>query len=506
MSCTIYIPSLPSFFDDFSLRQLFNDCGRIKECGVIQHETLLKSSGFVKFTNTHCTKMAAAKKDQTILERSAIRVFVVWDIQETLSTIRVSNLPDDIHANGLKNLFSPFGDVVNVKISKNFENTEADVSFSRVEYAIRATDEMDGAAFGPNNGNLSVKLVNPDARCFKWKRNIFEYISNPWMNQSPSQRSNQKRNKSPPVQRCSQIQTQSNMWESSTSHSDLLTNDNQGNDAQNLTSNGYTTSPTSSILSASSGQSSSSILSSTSNGKNSPQENTTSKKSVSSSTNGGNMQEPSPLTLPNVYFMAPTCPIVNVDMGNRFISENDIVFNNDVFQSLPTMPLKQNQIPFYNIFSIPSLIPSINLQNPLSTNPVFPINASLLPNNSNSCVTNLAPLSNVSKKSTLPQANVLLQEQNISVGSSKKVATTSSQPIDAKTQKKQSVWSKEQEELGNYLHSTLKPQYPLRCEKLVGMLLTENKIKNIKFVMENPKALSEKVAYFNKLLDDIRHP
>jgi len=488
MSCSIYIPSLPSFFDDFSLRKLFNDCGQIKECGVVQHETLLKSCGFVKFANAHCAKMAAAKKDQTILERNAIRVFVVWDVQETLSTIRVSNLPHDIHVNGLRHLFSPFGDIVNVKINKNDENTEADISFSRVEYAIRATDEMDGAAFGPNNGNLCVNLVNADARCFKWKRNGFEYITNPWLNQASPQRSNQqKKNASPPVQ------TRIDMWKSSISHSDILVNDSLGNEIQNLSNSIYTTSPASSVRSAtsfSSGQSSTSVLSSTSNGKSYSQDSTLKKES--SVCSGNIMQEPTPLTLPNVCYMTPTGSF-----------GNDMRFNNDIFQSISAIPLTQNQIPFYGLFTIPSLMASINLPNGLPTNSVYPINTSSSPNKP--CETSLTSLSNVPQPYTVPQTNKCLPEQSTSVGSFKQAISSSSQPTNEKIQKKQSIWSKEQEELGNFLHAKLKSQYPRRCEKLVGMILMENKIKNIQFVMENSKAFSEKVAYFNKLLDDIHH-
>jgi len=67
------------------------------------------------------------------------------------------------------------------------------------------------------------------------------------------------------------------------------------------------------------------------------------------------------------------------------------------------------------------------------------------------------------------------------------------------------IWTKEQQELGNFLFAKLEPKYPERCGKLVGMLLTENKIKNVKFVNENEKAFYEKVEYFIKLLDEL-HP
>jgi hypothetical protein len=44
-----------------------------------------------------------------------------------------------------------------------------------VDYALQASKEMKDVIFGANHENLSVDLVNPDARNLKWKRNGFEY-------------------------------------------------------------------------------------------------------------------------------------------------------------------------------------------------------------------------------------------------------------------------------------------------------------------------------------------
>ena len=76
-------------------------------------------------------------------------------------------------------MFEPFGTIVDTRIIHcTIENNAfyALISFSKVEYALQATQEMNGSIISANI-NLIVKLQNPDARNLKWKRDAFEYTS-----------------------------------------------------------------------------------------------------------------------------------------------------------------------------------------------------------------------------------------------------------------------------------------------------------------------------------------
>jgi len=518
MSSTLFIQSLPCFYDEFSLQKLFQDFGQIKECGVIHHDSLLKSNGFVKFFNSKCAKLAASKKDQTIIERCAIRVYVVWDNKETLSTIRVKNLPNNVHVGDLQHLFSPFGDIINVSIFKQQQSAEANVSFSRIEYAIRASEEMNDAVFGPSNGNLCVELVNSEARTFKWKRNGFEYIRNPWPDQSFSSQkssSNGFKVSSPNTQhklqftnenhnQMNQSQIQNHSRPCSISVPDIH-HDAFSNQMELSPNNSLTSSPTSSINSF---YSSTSLQSSQ---EEQPMKLPLFIPSVLSCSN--TLQEFSKLNTGNVFS--------NLATVNSNETENVTLPNNEVM--FPSILFPQNQmIPSCGILNFPLLQTCSNAQcvlpMPMYSNnvPLFQTNFSSFP----TLMADILSLSDITQISALPGTNVQTLNVNQSgkcekqtaeqtpllqkTSTSQSTIVSSSNAVDEKKDEPQ-TWTKEQQELGEFLHSKLKSKFPERCSKLVGMILTENKIKDKKFVNENPRAFYEKIGYFNKLLDELQH-
>ncbi len=107
-----------------------------------------------------------------MIDKCAIRVFIIWNIKEDLSTIKVSNiLPNSTH-NDLTNIFNPYGTIINIEIinntnhendNTNDNNTYAIVSYSKVDYALQATQELNHNIIGSDH-KLSVTLMNPDAR------------------------------------------------------------------------------------------------------------------------------------------------------------------------------------------------------------------------------------------------------------------------------------------------------------------------------------------------------
>eukprot|EP01084_Bolivina_argentea_P111238 198555_1 len=187
MSTWIHVTNLPLYYDEYGLQDIFSDIGQIIAMNVTKNEMILKSTGFVQFSNPKHAKLAASKKDQTVIGNSAIRVYLIWMSKEDLSTIKVENIPLNISTVELENNFIPYGSIVDITICKNNttndekqdnnntnNETYALISYCRVDYALQAVQEMNNTILGFGNP-LTVNLVNPDARNLKWKRNSFEY-------------------------------------------------------------------------------------------------------------------------------------------------------------------------------------------------------------------------------------------------------------------------------------------------------------------------------------------
>ena len=195
MSTWIHITNLPLYYDDYGLQDIFSDIGQITATNVTKNNMIMKSTGFVQFANTKHAKLAASKKDQTVIANSAVRVYLLWTEKEDLSTIKVTNIEPQSTENDLEKYFDPYGGIVDIRImNKNHNSSNLDddqkvteiddklknendlyalISFCRVDYALQAVQEMNGTIIGMG-GALSVELVNPDARV----KLIYNYLLN----------------------------------------------------------------------------------------------------------------------------------------------------------------------------------------------------------------------------------------------------------------------------------------------------------------------------------------
>ena len=178
MSTWVHITNLPLYYDDYGLQDIFSDIGQITATNVTKNNMIMKATGFVQFANTKHAKLAASKKDQTVIANSAVRVYLLWTDKEDLSTIKVTNIEPQSTENDLEKYFDPYGGIVDIRIINNNHSNKKDddhkvketnedqyalISFCRVDYALQAVQEMNGTIIGMN-GALSVELVNPDAR------------------------------------------------------------------------------------------------------------------------------------------------------------------------------------------------------------------------------------------------------------------------------------------------------------------------------------------------------
>ncbi|ETO30428.1 hypothetical protein RFI_06692 [Reticulomyxa filosa] len=194
MSVWIQITNLPYNYCENDVYNMFGEAGTVRQV-LTEKVSLFKSIALVQFFNSGSARSAACKKDQTVLGGVVIRVKIVWCLKETITTIKVSNLPlyatkkDAIYlplvlqttnifcliptlvafkkkkrtASELEvhDYFVPFGDIIDVRFDKpltcpgqpqganNCDNKQTTnnktgfISFARVDYALRACNEMD---------------------------------------------------------------------------------------------------------------------------------------------------------------------------------------------------------------------------------------------------------------------------------------------------------------------------------------------------------------------------
>jgi RNA recognition motif-containing protein len=188
MSNWVKVTNLPYYCDESEIICTFGEIGPIKQIHMEYKQLMLKSTAFIQFVNARSARLAATKKDQLLFGDTIVRVRVIWNRKESLTTVEVSNLPLNITEQELREYFIPYGDVVDISI--NAESTEspraennkkeitAHVSFSRIDYALRACQEMNHSIISGDTdySGLHVKVINPDSRNLKWKQNLFEYV------------------------------------------------------------------------------------------------------------------------------------------------------------------------------------------------------------------------------------------------------------------------------------------------------------------------------------------
>ena len=96
MSSWIYVTSLPHYITcrQDVMRIFEKDIGSIRRCEVNLTDSIMRSTtAFVQYKQSKHARLAAHKKDNTIVDNRAIQVFLVWTQKESLSTIIVANLP-----------------------------------------------------------------------------------------------------------------------------------------------------------------------------------------------------------------------------------------------------------------------------------------------------------------------------------------------------------------------------------------------------------------------------
>ncbi|TFK27991.1 RNA-binding protein Prp24 [Coprinopsis marcescibilis] len=154
---TVFVAGLPSGVTEEELKQLFKDCGRVREVKTTQLPNNLVA--LVEFYERDSVP-AALTKDKKKLHDQEIAVHLAWK-----STLYVTNFPEFADDAYIRNMFGPYGTLFDVRWpSKKFKNTRR---FCYVQYtspqSAQQALELHGKELEPNLP-LNVYISNPERR------------------------------------------------------------------------------------------------------------------------------------------------------------------------------------------------------------------------------------------------------------------------------------------------------------------------------------------------------
>ncbi|CAI9729508.1 polyadenylate-binding protein 1 [Octopus vulgaris] len=149
----VFIKNLDSSIDNKSLLDTFSAFGCILSCKIISDESGSKGYGFVHFEEEKAAEEAINKVNGMLLNGKTVYVAKFIPKKDRLkekykfSNVYIKNFGTDLDDDGLKNLFSKFGDIVSVKVMADEQGQPRGfgfVSFEKADDAERAVKELDG--------------------------------------------------------------------------------------------------------------------------------------------------------------------------------------------------------------------------------------------------------------------------------------------------------------------------------------------------------------------------
>lgn len=128
----IFVGNVASATTEAELRALFEQHGTVSDCDI------LKNYGFVHMDEEDAARKAVAALHKYVLNGSRITVEYATTKVRNATKIYVGNVPEGVTAAKIKELFQPFGKVVECDIVKNF----AFVHMQRENEALEAIREL----------------------------------------------------------------------------------------------------------------------------------------------------------------------------------------------------------------------------------------------------------------------------------------------------------------------------------------------------------------------------
>ncbi|KAF9454778.1 hypothetical protein P691DRAFT_716623 [Macrolepiota fuliginosa MF-IS2] len=156
-NCTVFVADLPSDVMDDDLKQLFKDCGSVREVKITPLPDTLVAT--VEFDERDSIP-AALTKDKKRINEHEISVHLAWK-----STLYVTNFPESADDPYMRNLFGKYGTIFEIRWpSKKFKATRR---FCYIQYtspaAAEAALELHEHELGPGL-SIKVYISNPERK------------------------------------------------------------------------------------------------------------------------------------------------------------------------------------------------------------------------------------------------------------------------------------------------------------------------------------------------------
>ncbi|KAF8630909.1 hypothetical protein AX17_005267 [Amanita inopinata Kibby_2008] len=156
-NCTVFVSDLPQGIAEDELRELFKDCGAVREVKITQLSKVLVAT--VEFQERGSVP-AALTKDKKRIRGQEIAVHLAWK-----STLYVTNFPETTDDASVREIFSKYGIIFDVRWpSKKLKSTRR---FCYVQYtspkAAEDALELHGQELEPNR-SLNVFMSDPERK------------------------------------------------------------------------------------------------------------------------------------------------------------------------------------------------------------------------------------------------------------------------------------------------------------------------------------------------------
>ncbi|KAG9123420.1 Splicing factor, partial [Ceratobasidium sp. 392] len=154
---TVFVTDMPAGTGEAEIKQLFRDCGDIREVKLMQVDG--QSVVTVEFMDRESVP-AALTKDKKRIENAEINVYLAWK-----STLYITNFLETTDDAEIRRLFSPFGKILDVRWpSKKFKATRR---FCYLQFtspaAAQAALSLHGTELEPGQP-MSVYISNPERK------------------------------------------------------------------------------------------------------------------------------------------------------------------------------------------------------------------------------------------------------------------------------------------------------------------------------------------------------
>ncbi|KAH7914268.1 hypothetical protein BJ138DRAFT_1177428 [Hygrophoropsis aurantiaca] len=156
-NCTVFVADLPGSVSENELKELFKDCGEVREVKVTQMPEGAVAT--VEF-NGRDSIPAALTKDKKRISSQEVAVHLAWK-----STLYVTNFPEKLDDASIRDLFGQYGLIFDVRWpSKKFKSTRR---FCYVQYTVPSSAEralgLHGRELEPDRA-ISVLISNPERK------------------------------------------------------------------------------------------------------------------------------------------------------------------------------------------------------------------------------------------------------------------------------------------------------------------------------------------------------